>query len=103
VGGTHAPVLGAGRDAPVARRFPEDDASREPDGEPVGGGGGGLTKVFGSTLALDAVDLRAARGEVVALLGPNGAGKTTLLKLLSTASTDRGRRSHPRRGPRQGP
>jgi len=33
----------------------------------------------------DAVDLRAARGEVVALLGPNGAGKTTLLKLLSTA------------------
>ena len=45
----------------------------------------GLTKVFGSTLALDAVDLRAARGEVVALLGPNGAGKTTLLKLLSTA------------------
>jgi len=45
----------------------------------------GLTKVFGSTLALDAVDLQAARGEVVALLGPNGAGKTTLLKLLSTA------------------
>ena len=45
----------------------------------------GLTKVFGATLALDAVDLRAARGEVVALLGPNGAGKTTLLKLLSTA------------------
>lgn len=45
----------------------------------------GLTKVFGATLALDAVDLRAVRGEVVALLGPNGAGKTTLLKLLSTA------------------
>jgi len=45
----------------------------------------GLTKVFGATLALDAVDLFAGRGEVVALLGPNGAGKTTLLKLLSTA------------------
>ncbi len=45
----------------------------------------GLTKVFGGTLALDAVDLRVASGEVVALLGPNGAGKTTLLKLLSTA------------------
>jgi heme exporter protein A len=45
----------------------------------------GLTKVFGSTLALDAVDLFVAEGEVVALLGPNGAGKTTLLKLLSTA------------------
>ncbi|MBI4840705.1 MAG: heme ABC exporter ATP-binding protein CcmA [candidate division NC10 bacterium] len=45
----------------------------------------GLTKVFGSTLALDAVDLRVEQGEVVALLGPNGAGKTTLLKLLATA------------------
>ncbi len=45
----------------------------------------GLSKVFGSTLALDSVDLCVPRGEVVALLGPNGAGKTTLLKLLSTA------------------
>ncbi len=45
----------------------------------------GLTKIFGGTLALDAVDLTVQRGEVVALLGPNGAGKTTLLKLLSTA------------------
>ena len=45
----------------------------------------GLMKVFGRTLALDAVDLRVESGEVVALLGPNGAGKTTLLKLLATA------------------
>jgi ABC-type multidrug transport system ATPase subunit len=45
----------------------------------------GLTKVFGRTLALDAVDLQVEAGKVVALLGANGAGKTTLLKLLSTA------------------
>jgi len=45
----------------------------------------GLTKLFGATVAVDAVDLAVGSGEVVALLGPNGAGKTTLLKLLSTA------------------
>ena len=33
-------------------------------------------------LALDGVDLHAARGEVVGLLGPNGAGKTTLIRVL---------------------
>ena len=34
-------------------------------------------------LALDAVDLDVAYGEVVALLGPNGAGKSTLIKCLT--------------------
>ncbi len=34
--------------------------------------------------ALNGVDLRVARGEVLGLLGPNGAGKTTLIKCLAT-------------------
>jgi ABC-2 type transport system ATP-binding protein len=40
------------------------------------------TKRLGSTVALDAVDLEVAHGEVLTLLGPNGAGKTTALSLL---------------------
>jgi len=42
----------------------------------------GLVKRFGELVALDRVDLAAARGEVVGLLGPNGAGKSTLVRAL---------------------
>ncbi|MFC1847680.1 ATP-binding cassette domain-containing protein, partial [Chloroflexota bacterium] len=44
----------------------------------------GLTKSFGSKLALRGVDLTVRQGESVILFGPNGAGKTTLIKMLST-------------------
>ncbi len=43
----------------------------------------GLTKRYGSTIALDAVDLSVPAGAVYGLVGPNGAGKTTLLGLLA--------------------
>jgi ABC-2 type transport system ATP-binding protein len=43
----------------------------------------GLTKRFGSTLALDHVDLVVPPGLVFGFLGRNGAGKTTALRILS--------------------
>ena len=42
----------------------------------------GASKRYAGVVALDAVNLRVHRGEVLALLGPNGAGKTTVISLL---------------------
>jgi len=42
----------------------------------------GLVKTFGTTRALDGLDLRVARGEVHGFLGPNGSGKTTTIRVL---------------------
>jgi ABC-2 type transport system ATP-binding protein len=51
----------------------------------------GLTKRFGSTRALDGLDLRVRTGEVHGFLGPNGAGKTTAIRvLLGLARADSG-------------
>jgi ABC-2 type transport system ATP-binding protein len=44
----------------------------------------GICKSFGTTRALDNVDLEADSGRVLALLGPNGSGKTTLVRILAT-------------------
>ncbi|MDQ0382581.1 ABC transporter ATP-binding protein [Amycolatopsis thermophila] len=41
-----------------------------------------LTKRFGRTVAVDAVDLRVREGDRYGLLGPNGSGKTTLVRML---------------------
>lgn len=41
-----------------------------------------LSKKFGATIAVDAVDLEIQPGELFTLLGPSGCGKTTLMRLL---------------------
>ena len=43
----------------------------------------GLCRAFGSTRALDGLDLQVRQGEIVGLLGHNGAGKTTTVRMLN--------------------
>jgi ribose transport system ATP-binding protein len=45
----------------------------------------GVRRTFGSTVALDGVDLSVRDGEVCALVGQNGAGKSTLMSILAGA------------------
>src|SRR4051812_25976899 len=42
----------------------------------------GLRKAFGTTVALDSIDLRIEEGRILGLIGPNGAGKTTALNAI---------------------
>ncbi|MBC8989409.1 MULTISPECIES: ATP-binding cassette domain-containing protein [Micromonospora] len=44
----------------------------------------GLVRSFGTTRALDGLDLRVPAGTVYGVLGPNGAGKTTAVRVLAT-------------------
>ena len=42
----------------------------------------GLRKAFGTTIAVDGMDLRIEEGHILGLIGPNGAGKTTALNAI---------------------
>ncbi len=62
---------------PESRRAPESGNGSDPVLEARN-----LSKSYGATRALDALDLAIAPGEVYCLLGPNGAGKTTTINLF---------------------
>ncbi len=46
----------------------------------------GLTKRFGTSVAVDAIDFEVAPGELFGFLGPNGAGKTTTMRMIGCVS-----------------
>ncbi len=51
----------------------------------------GITKSYGTQIALNNISFSVKKGEIVGFLGPNGAGKSTLMKILTTyISSDSG-------------
>jgi len=52
----------------------------------------GVSRIFGSAVAVDGVDITVGEGEFVTLLGPSGCGKTTTLRMVAGLEhNDRGR------------
>jgi ABC-2 type transport system ATP-binding protein len=50
----------------------------------------GLRKAYGTTIALDGVNLRVEQGRILGLIGPNGAGKSTALNAMLGLTTYQG-------------
>nr|WP_317134547.1 ATP-binding cassette domain-containing protein [Leptolyngbya sp. 7M] len=50
-----------------------------------------LSKVYGSTPAIQDVTFSVEKGEILGFLGPNGAGKTTTMRIMQTLCTGNGR------------
>jgi ABC-2 type transport system ATP-binding protein len=50
----------------------------------------GLRKAFGTTIALDGLDLRVDEGRILGIIGPNGAGKTTALNAILGLTSHQG-------------
>jgi lipooligosaccharide transport system ATP-binding protein len=50
----------------------------------------GLTKTFGSFVAVDAIDFDVRRGEAFGFLGPNGAGKSSTMRMVGCVSPTSG-------------
>ena len=71
------PVDTSGATDPAAAR-----SSVRPAGPPLIAATG-LSKRYGTTIALDRVDLQIPRGGTYGLIGPNGAGKTTIISVLA--------------------
>jgi spermidine/putrescine transport system ATP-binding protein len=73
-----APPVGSSPSAVAADGQPASSQGNAPDVEIVN-----VTKQFGGVTAVDAMDLRIARGEFYSLLGPSGCGKTTTLRMIA--------------------
>ena len=59
-----------------------DPAAQAAGSVPLAARARGLRKVYGSTVAVEGIDLDVPAGAVLGLLGPNGSGKTTLIRML---------------------
>jgi ABC-2 type transport system ATP-binding protein len=60
------------------------DGTPEATGPPAAIEAHGLRRTFGTTVAVDGIDLTIPEGVLYGLIGPDGAGKSTLLRMLAT-------------------